>query len=231
MCEVNWLLLLEYIKVILSWPPMAVLIAGLVIWRFRTPISDFLNRSVEANIFGQAIKAVPPREQQQKTARASEDPIAKAAEEQIDESAKPAQALQLPPELANDPQAAIAVAWVQNNPATTVIEYRRLLFSYNAERLFNSIFGTQIWLLNFLASRPDNPANLTQLAPFHEVHQKLSGTTNYQIGDYVNFLVSFGVIVVGGSPEEPTYRISDYGLRFLSYIKANYPAGWNSRAL
>lgn len=231
MCDVNWLLLLEYLKVFLGWPPMSFAIAILVIARFRGAIDNFLTRLVEGNIFGQVFKAVPPGEQQQEAKQPPENRLAKAAEAQGVFNAPPAAQQQLPPELANDPRAAAALAYVQSHPVETVIEYRRLLFNFNSERLFNFIYGTQIELLQDLASHPDVPATLAQLAKFHEQHQKLAGRTDYQLRDYVNFLVAYGVVIQGGTPEEQTYRIAQHGIEFLSYIKANYPTAWNRRAL
>lgn len=226
MCDVNWSMLLEYLKVLLSWPPMALAIAAMFIFRFRAAIDDFLKRLVEGNIFGQAFKAVPPREQQQVSHRADENRLLEAAETAVPGAAAPAP---LPPELANDPHASVAIAYVQNNPVETVIEYKRLLFSYNSERLFNSIYGSQIALLSFLAERPNQPSTLSELSRFHETFVTASGRTDYQLRDYVNFLVNFGAILVDGPPSEQTYRISQHGVEFLSYIKTNYATVWNQR--
>jgi len=43
-------------------------------------------------------------------------------------------------------------------------------------------------------------------------------------------LVNFGVVAVGGQENAYVYTITQYGVEFLSYIKANYPANWNERA-
>lgn len=232
MCAIDWLVLLEYTKVLLSWPPIALVIAVLLITRFRGAIDDFLKRIVEGNIFGQAFKAVPPP-QQTAPATATEDRLALAAEA-APHPAAGAQGVQapgpLPPELAGDPLAPAAVAYVQSNPAQTVIEYKRVLFAYNAERLFTRIYGTQIALLEFLAARPNEPASLAELALFHDQHQQKAGSTEYQLRDYVNFLVGFGAIAVAGQENAYVYSITQHGVEFLSYIKANYPVNWNARA-
>lgn len=231
MRAIDWQVLLEYIKVLLSWPPIALVIAILFITRFRGAIDDFLKRVVEGNIFGQMFKAVPPP-QQTALPGATEDRLAMAAEAnpqpngaQADEGKD-----QLPPELAGDPLAPAAVAYVRNNPVQTVIEYKRILFAYNAERLFTRIYGTQVALLEFLASRPEAPAPLAMLVQFHEKHQKTAGSTEYQLRDYVHFLVDFGVIAVAGQENAYQYSITQHGVEFLSYIKANYPANWDQRA-
>lgn len=226
MCEINWQVLLEYIKVAFSWPPIALVIAILFISRFRGAIDDFLKRLIEGNIFGQAFKAAPPV-QQTVSSGETEDRLAAAAE--ANPEANVAQD-QLPPELAGDPMAPVAVAYVRNNPAQTVIEYKRVLFAYNAERLFARIYGTQVALLEFLASRPEVPVPLTLLTQFHVEYQQKAGGTEYQLRDYVNFLVGFGVIAVSGPENSYEYKITQHGVEFLSYIKANYPTNWNQRA-
>lgn len=231
MFAIDWQVLLEYIKVLLSWPPIALVIAILFISRFRGAIDDFLKRLVEGNIFGQAFKAVPPP-QQTALPGATEDRLAMAAQANVPPNGVQAGEGQgqLPPELAGDPLAPAAVAYVKGNPAQTVIEYKRVLFAYNAERLFTRIYGTQVALLEFLASRPESSAPLPLLAQFHEEHQQKVGNTDYQLRDFVNFLVGFGVVAVAGQENAFRYSITQHGVEFLSYIKTNYPANWNQRA-
>jgi hypothetical protein len=231
MCTIDWALLLEYLKVALSWPPIAFLISLLVLGRFRSAIDDFLKRLVEGNIFGQVFKAVPPS-QQAVPSGATENRLAVAAEvaPAANNAAAQEAAEHLPPELAGDSLAPAAVAYVKANPAETVIEYKRVLFAYNAERLFIRIYGTQVALLEYLASKGATPVPLPDLAKFHEEHQQKSGTTEYQLRDYVNFLVGFGVVAVSGVENDYEYRITQHGVEFLSYIKANYPTNWNQRA-
>lgn len=207
MCEINWVLLLDYVKVLLSWPVIALVTLLVFISRFKVAIDDLLGRLVEGNILGQGFKAIPP--QQANMHSIQDDP--------------------LPLELAGEPDAAQAIAWVRSNPAQIVIEYKKLFFYYNSERLFTRIYGTQVALLEFLASRPDEPASLPLLAKFHVLHQQKVGSTAYQLRDYINFLVSYGVISVSGEDGSHTYVITKYGVEFLSYIKSNYPMNWNER--
>ncbi|MBI3776860.1 MAG: hypothetical protein HY273_15175 [Gammaproteobacteria bacterium] len=230
MCEFNWQLLLEYLKVVLGWPPVGLAIAILFTSRFKSAIDDFLKRLIEGNVLGQTFKAAPPRDQQNIAQRPDDlHTKATAAQQTVLTHPETELAESLPPELANDPQASAELAYVRQHPAQTVLDYRRLLFSYNAERLFNSIYGTQISLLDSLASRPSETITLAQLAQFHEAHQKQAKRTEYQLRDYVNFLVNFGVLAVKGPPHENTYTITQDGIEFLSYIKANYPLAWNQR--
>lgn len=231
MCEVNWVLLLEYAKVTFSWPPISLVITWVFFKRFQSSIQGFLNRATEANVLGQTVKASPP-EVQREVQGTTEDRLTRAAEAQSTQGtdATAQENMPLPPELQNDPQAQVAITYVRNNPVPTVIEYKRLFFSYNCERLFNSIYGTQVSLLEFLAARPTESVTLPEIAPFHSAHQALVGRTEYQLRDYVNFLLVFGVVSADGPPESLRYRITQQGVEFLSYIKANYPSAWNQRA-
>lgn len=231
MCDVNWVLLLEYAKIIFAWPPIALVIALVFFKWFQLSIQGFLNRATEANVLGQTVKAAPP-EVQREVQGTTEDRLTQAAEAQSTQGASVTtpENVSLPPELQNDPQAQLAITYVKNNPVQTVIEYKRLFFSYNCERLFNSIYGTQISLLEFLAARPTESVTLPEVAPFHSAHQAQVGRTEYQLRDYVNFLLVFGVVSADGSPESLHYRITQHGVEFLSYIKANYPSAWNQRA-
>lgn len=227
MCEINWALLLDYAKVILSWPPIALVMALVFFKRFQVSIQNFLNRATEANVLGQTVKAAPPTELQRDVQPATENRLAQMTP---GTGADVAENVPLPLELQNDPQARLAIAYVINNPAQTVVEYKRLVFSYNCERLFNSIYGTQINLLDFLAARPTESISLPEIAPFHSAHQARAGKMDYQLRDYIHFLLVFGVISSNGPPENLRYSISQQGVEFLSYIKAHYPAVWNQRA-
>lgn len=213
-CALDWVLLLEYIKAFLSWPPMALVIAILFITRFRDAINDLLGRVVEGKILGQEIKAAHPKQ----TAAVVEDMLAKASVGQVPASTPPT----LPPELIGDPNAPAAIEWVKNNPTETVVEYKKLMLSYGSERLFNRIYGTQIELLKFLA-HSETPVHLKQLATFHEEHQTKAGSAEYFIKDYVGFLLAFGVIKCEGEENSQVYSITNHGVEFLSYIKKHYP--------
>lgn len=230
MCEMNWQLLLEYLKVLSNWPIVTFVIIWLLTTKFRDSINGLINRLTEGIILGQTLKAAPPR--QYPEAGATEDRLTQAAagnlEDEVTREFKDSGSL--PSELANDPGAQVAVSYVKKNPEATVIEYRRVLFGYHSERLFNIIYGTQIALLEFLALRTDQMATLPLLAQFHREHQVKSGLSEYQLRDYVGFLVSYGVLIVEGPADSQEYKISQNGVEFLSYIKANYPIAWNQRA-
>lgn len=231
MHEINWILLLEYLKVLFSWPPIALVIAVIFFWRFQTAINGLMGRIVEGSILGQTIKAAPPIQSPELSGE--EDFLSKkAAEAQLQTNVQPNVTAPepLPPELADDPQAPAAVEWVKNNPVQTVMEYKRIMLNISFERLFNLIYGTQIFLLEFLASRPNESVSLTELGKFYMQYLSMPGSVAYSQQNYMNFLVNFGVIVEAPLPNQQSYRITPHGIQFLSYIKLNYPQGWYQRA-
>lgn len=233
MCEFNWILALEYIKVFLGWPPIALGISILFFWKFRKSIEGLIERVVEGNLLGQTFKATPHAEQQRDAGGAESNKLLPSSridgpQHQATEENDP---LELPPELRNDPYAKSAISYVKENPIKTVIEYKKLLFQYNAERLFNSIFGTQISVLEYLASRQNIGASLDDLSPFHKRHQELIGRDEYPLRDYLGFLVGFGAITATSSPDGEHFYITPDGVEFLNHIKAIYPTSWHQRPL
>jgi predicted transcriptional regulator len=57
----------------------------------------------------------------------------------------------------------------------------------------------------------------------------LVGRTDYQLAPFIDFLVSAGVLEVSGTAGAHHYKITQAGVEFLSYIKANYPNDWDKR--
>lgn len=137
----------------------------------------------------------------------------------------------IPPELDN-PEGTVAINYVKANPVHTVLLYRHLLNNYNSERLFNSIYGTQINLLQFMDSNSGG-TELRDMMNFHTKHQQLAKRTDYSLQDYIKFLADFGAIEPKKSsfPKPPNtyYAITEFGHYFLNYIRQQYPMAWFQR--
>ena len=232
MCSIDWLIFLEYVKIIFSWPPIALIIALFLGTRFRTSVDNLIQRVVGGEFLGQRFTAAAPN-QQSDTAPGTIDKLTEAANRPTNSIAVENTETQeisltnLPPELSGDPNAVNAVNYVKTHPIETVIEYKRVVFAHTSEKLFRKIFGTQIELLEYLQSMPDKIVTLAQLARFHIEHQRKADRTDYQITEYINFLSNNGVIQVSGPENALEYKISQSGINFLSYLKANYPESWN----
>ncbi len=88
-CLANWPLVLEYLKVLLSWPPIVLLLALLFAKRLQTPVVDLLARvrkwksfGVEAELADQQVVAakMPAAEAEDLLTHNSSDPVRARAE-------------------------------------------------------------------------------------------------------------------------------------------------------
>ncbi|NQE47593.1 hypothetical protein [Herbaspirillum rubrisubalbicans] len=235
MGDINWVLLLDYLRVVLSWPPMALIIALVAMFKFKSAIDDLLKRIIGGKFLGQEIQVAPPQVAPQGSVTAPDNlvPTQLADAPVSDATASGVPHLSgeepLPPELANDPRARAAISWVRANPVQTVIEYKKVSAELSSERLFMRIFGTQISLLAFLASRNGEPVSALVLSIYHGEYQRLSGNAEYPFERYMDFLVGAGALekIEGDIPQ---YRVTQFGVDFLGYIKAQYPLAWTQRA-
>lgn len=226
MCAFDWKLFLEYLKVLLTWPPISLVIVVIFSFKFTKSINQLIGRIIKAKIFGQEIDVAPDQSKVSADKESLPGPIARTGV-----SIKVGRARRnkpLPPELENDPQAKDAIRWVKQNPDLTVVEYKKVSTYLGFERLFNSIYGTQILLLDFLASRPNEVVGAWQLAKFHAEYLNKPGSVPYELPAYINFLVNFAVIE--SKDNGLNYQITSHGIEFLQYIKSTYPGVWYQRA-
>lgn len=199
MCKFDWFLFLEYLKILLTWPPIVL---G-IFWLFRADLASFLNRVIKGNFFGQSVEAAPLVTQN--TSKSREPDI---LEEKVSQNNQGSGGDFIPPELKTEPHIDEWIAWVKHNPGYMIQEYRNVLFKYNAERLFNLIFGSQINMLTFLASHSNERFKLSDLSKFHKEFQEKTPDSPYQINEYMAFLVQWGLI---NQEESSGYAITENG--------------------
>lgn len=193
-------LILEFAKVVISWP-LAVFILGVLFIRtFKEPISDFFRRLVRAEAYGTSLTAVTPSEQR------------KEAEESTQ--------FRTPDEL---------VEYVKENPQQVIRVYQRLLNGYWFERAYNLIYGTQIALLDYLQGKGTDGEKYVNLIRFYKKFLFLSKLQTTQFADYLSFLVEIRFIEYKGQDPDRTVRITPYGSDFLSYIQGEYSTSYSYR--
>ena len=235
MCEIQWLTLLEYFKVLLSWPPLLFCGGLLVIKRFDKNIRELIDR---VKSIGYPGGTATLSEVAQKTEASSPSnielpgadapPIAQQhphqANEVVDRTFPPDLAALLPNADIN-----AAIEYARLNPGPVVRDYVDLAMRAGFERTFNLIFGTQARLLDFLrtsgGARP-----IPDVAPFFDEHKRLTGNENAALLDYMHFLLTQGLVENVGPAEGPLFRITDIGGRFLDYIKQYYGLRWDKQA-
>ncbi|WP_418120754.1 hypothetical protein [Variovorax sp. 350MFTsu5.1] len=81
-CYANWPLILEFLKVFLSWPVAALVLGGIFMRVFREPIRELVSRLTKFKAIGAEIEAsapVPSNQEQAKPAAELSDPVDQAA--------------------------------------------------------------------------------------------------------------------------------------------------------
>lgn len=204
----NWALILDYLQVFI-WP-VVVVIALLL---FRKQIGGLLQRpptSIQTP-FGTLNYA-----QQSEADEISDE----EAEDVYDEDADFFEAIR------NEVRAEVVeeiagAAVAAQEEVVRELSMARLNFEF--ERLFNRIFGSQVFLLERLRDGPKHEPFMD--AWFNGVVEKYPtmGMT-YSKESYLGFLLANGL----AEEEVPgTYRITDKGRAFLGYLAfAGYDKGW-----
>lgn len=107
--------------------------------------------------------------------------------------------------------------------------YARLWQAYKFERMFHSMYGSQIKLVDRLASKGDDGEAWIKQHGFYEEFVSQSGNTSYLFGSYMGFLVNSGLIEQIGTHAEPVVRVTQEGRDFLEYVTMMYSSGFAVR--
>ena len=204
-CFANWQLILEYLKVLLAWPPLVAGFLLLAVWLFRNQIGELIDRVRSVEAFGGKFDASPLAEAQD-AAKVQPAPTATSA------SKTPLESISSDPAKA---QAEILKWW-------SIAQY---------ESVFNRIFGTQMRLLAALTNKIATGESMANLLPFYSEHQKLAATIASPMGSYFAFLTAQNLIRIEGvDPETQMVFLTDHGSGFLRYITTTYGTSASVRA-
>lgn len=162
MCEADWKLILEYLKVFISWPVTAMLLGFIAIKAFSPSLSDLLKRLIKGQGYGISFEVQP-----QQPGATGED---------------------TPKNISNDSDIR---QWVTNNPDQAITQYEKLYKVFQCERILNLIYGTQIDLLTHLITQKDKGESYINIKKYHTEHQRRSENTNYNFNEYIQFLINF----------------------------------------
>lgn len=191
-------IVLQYLKVLLSWPVITLVLVMSFIKLFKDPISDFIRRLIKGEIGSVKLQAISPADQK------------KEAEE-------------FPP---IQPENELEF-YVKNNPREaikTIIEISR---NFRFEKIFNIIYGTQINLLTHLSTKGDSGDKYINLAFYYHDYISRSKFYSAKIEDYFGFLEAMQMIEFFGEGNDVSIRITPEGINFLFYIIKEYPPTFN----
>ena len=194
-------IILDYLKVILTWPVIfgSALFYFLVV--YRDPIQGFLRRIIKGKIYGATFEASPPIDQDSIKDKKSDI-------EPLDEMRK----------------------FVKENPEKVMSDYFLLANHYRFERSFHFIYGTQILLLEHLEKKGVAGDYFTNLLPFYQQHITLSQSDSYKMEDYVDFLSYSRFVEYNRDDNKFIIKITDFGLDFLNYLRSSYKKIYLNRA-
>jgi hypothetical protein len=189
-------MLLEYIKLLVSWQVVALILGLMALHSFKGSISALLGRFIRGSGYGITLEAQPV---QQNTSNSEDQP------KNLTEKSDPEK-------------------WVADNPKLVIEEYQKLYNSHQWERAYNLIYGTQLDLLEYLASKGDVGESYLNLRPFHLECQRLLGNENTAFAAYLMYLDSFRFITF--NEQTQVVKIEPFGIAFLDHLKATYPKVW-----
>ncbi len=251
MCQIDWNLVLEYLKVVLSWPPVTALLLVLFVRRFSSELSKLIDRVRGLKLPGGSEVVLNEIEQQQEFATPPSLLFPSAAESSTPrrmhaDLTAPSPTLEMAGHadgfvdrtytdrvraLYPAVNADAVVEWLHFNPGPSLDDYVDKVFQLQSERTFNIIFGTQILALVLM----DDPARAgpvpgADFASLYSRHVELTGgSPGRLLSEFLGFLVVSGLAQNVGTVEGPLYQITENGREFLLYIRSHYPLQWNEK--
>lgn len=222
-------LILRYLKVFLSWPPIILVITILFLKKFHEPISDFLKRMVIGEGYGIRLEATKPI-QDQETINSAPQTIEKILESDQTEEIKDESISSIGQNntevFEDDP----IERYIRENPKQVKEEFQKVLNFLHFEKTYNIIFGTQIQALDYLATKGIDGEYYINLSFYYNEHIKKFKSTPLQISDFFGFIKNSQLIESEGEGNSLKFKITTMGLGFLSYIKTTYPSNWEYKA-
>lgn len=212
-CYVDWQMVLEFSKVLVSWPVVVSGVFTALLWNFRPNIAKLIDelKGVDSPVgsFHRVPNPMPPP-----------DPLASAAAGvQAQPGTRPNTTL--PHHLQGTTQGEQLLAYVITNPGPTIGEYDRLRVAFLSERLLRGIYGTQVELLENMVSTGSSKS-YAELATAHRKYVAKSGNSAYTVESYVSFLVN-SQLIEKDPADQARYRATEFAVQFLDYLRQELP--------
>jgi hypothetical protein len=232
MCEINWQIVLEFFKLIFSWPTTTLIITIVLVINFKPVISSWIDKFTDSEfeLLGQKIKITTQQLSTPIEQGLEATEIAKAAEKS--EVSTGNKIYNIPDEIKHIPNVQALVAYVDENPVEAIVDLNRAVKKYLFERAFCSIFGTQVKLIEYLDSTSCQWINVSHIAGFHIAHKQSIPKTSIDLDlhPYLIYLQENGLIELVWTEAAQTIRSTPLAKEFLNYIKSAYPSTWNQKA-
>lgn len=137
-------IILDYVKVILGWPVIILILVLIFIKRFYGPMCDFFRRLTKAEAYGVRVEAT-----QQKELKEGGDKLSIKTEDELR-------------------------AYIKEKPDEVIELCLRLISSFHFEKTYNLIYGTQIDLLEHLQQQGSAGEKYINLAIYYNEFVKRS---------------------------------------------------------
>jgi len=221
MCSIDWSMLLEFCKVVLSWPPIVLGIVLILIYCFSASIRKFLERIEEGEVAGVKIKMA--KALQTSSPEVTElDPARELVQAVAPAAPAPPQQVALPPDLAANAQAVRFFDLARQNPVEATKLAIATFERFQFERFLNYVFGSQVALLKHLRAK-GSPASEAELQPFYRVAlNAFERQTPYSFEEYMHFLQNWNAVT---RTNDGQYELGSFGSSFLRYLEQAYPPG------
>ena len=228
-CDVDWQILLEYLRVLLSWPAITLFLLMFVLQRFRRDISALLSRTTGADLFGQKLQfaheqGVPIR--QPPAVAGHEELGPKIAEKPVTTNGRVEPSPQ-PSAGPASPSGTDGVKRAAHDPDEAARQIVTWWLAAKHESILNRIYGTQLRALSILDAKDTLGETRANLSPYYSEHERLSAAGRFapsSAPDYIAFLTSMnGLARIEGDGDDAKFFITPAGKVFIQYLRQNYP--------
>ena len=234
LCTANWLLILEYLKVLLSWPPIVALLGILTLMLFREQIGDLIRKiklfkglGIQAEMDVVALQAgSPPAEilpsapNTLELASAMESGSSLTASLSVEPSPD---TLEIP--LTPEEELERKLRNVVHHPDLAYAEIKRLKEVAHFEWLWARIITSQVRLLSSLSLAGSSGMRLDDMFLTHlQFSKKLPEPQRLPMRAFLRFLVDNRLIEATPKGDDgfSHFVISPYGKAFLAHVSAEY---------
>jgi hypothetical protein len=217
-CFADWDTILEYLKVLLSWPPLTIGFLIFLCLRFRGQVGSLIDRIKRVKAFGGEFETNPSAAQLTAAEALPAPPTGTAQAVTLETNPSDAD-VAAKPTPAPEP-----IDVVSQDPAKAKAEILKWWSIAKWESVLNAIFGTQLRMLLALAQVPATGETLENLKPFYLEHVQHAGAFAVPQANFQNFLIGNFLMRIEGD----RVFITQFGQQFFAHAAATYGAALNT---